>query len=251
MKFILYGLVWMGLLIGSANAGEKTELKAPEDAVSYSIGFQMGAEFRQYGVTVNPDVIAAGIREALAGAAPRLSETEMKTKVSDLQARVRKAKQEELQGQAAKNLAEGEAFLAENAKNKKVVTLPSGLQYQVLQAGKGESPKSTDKVTVHYRGTFIDGKEFDSSYSRGNPASFRLDRVIKGWTEGVGLMKPGAKWKLFIPAKLAYGERSLGPRMPPNSALIFEVELISIDKETTGNTKNKTKTEDTKKGGKG
>jgi FKBP-type peptidyl-prolyl cis-trans isomerase FklB len=141
---------------------------------------------------------------------------------------VDQAKQEELKEQAAKTLADGEAFLADNSKKEGIVTLPSGLQYQVLQEGEGQSPKATNRVTVHYRGTFIDGKEFDSSYGRGKPATFGLDRVIKGWTEGLQLMKPGAKWKLFIPTKLAYGERSVGSRIPPNSALIYEVELISV-----------------------
>jgi FKBP-type peptidyl-prolyl cis-trans isomerase len=141
-----------------------------------------------------------------------------------------------MEEQAAKTLAEGEAFLAENGKKKGIVTLPSGLQYQVLRKGEGQSPKATDRVTVHYRGTFIDGKEFDSSYNQGKPITFVLDKVMKGWTEGLQLMKPGAKWKLFIPAKLAYGVKGLGSRIPSNSTLIFEVELIFVEANKSAET---------------
>jgi FKBP-type peptidyl-prolyl cis-trans isomerase FklB len=211
------------------NAEEKREFKNTEEAMSYSIGFQMGAEFVKRGVVVDPEMIAEGIRDGLSGAEPRLSEADMKARLLGLEAQVKQAKQKEMEEQADRTLAEGEAFLAENAKKKGIVTLPSGLQYQVLQKGEGQPPKATDRVTVHYRGTFIDGKEFDSSYSQGKPITFLLDRVIKGWTEGIQLMKPGAKWKLFIPAKLAYGEKRVGTRIPPNSALIFEVELIFIE----------------------
>jgi FKBP-type peptidyl-prolyl cis-trans isomerase FkpA len=128
------------------------------------------------------------------------------------------------------NKAAGQTFLMQNAKNnKKVVTTPSGLQYEILVEGKGASPKATDKVTVHYKGTTIDGKEFDSSYSHGAPVTFPLDRVIKGWTEGVQLMKEGAKYRFFIPSELAYGEQGAGRAIAPNSALIFEVELIKVN----------------------
>jgi FKBP-type peptidyl-prolyl cis-trans isomerase FklB len=229
MKRIVYCLACVGLLISSVNAEEKKEFKNPEEAVSYSIGFQMGAEFVKHGIVVDPEMIAEGMRDGLSGAEPRLSEVDMKARISGLEAQVKQAKQKEMEEQTAKTLAEGEAFLAENGKKNGIVTLPSGLQYQVLQKGEGQSPKATDRVTVHYRGTFIDGKEFDNSYSQGKPITFVLDRVIKGWTEGLQLMKPGAKWKLFIPAKLAYGEKGVGTRIPSNSALIFEVELIFVE----------------------
>jgi FKBP-type peptidyl-prolyl cis-trans isomerase len=131
--------------------------------------------------------------------------------------------------QAAKNLAEAKAFLAENASEEGVKTLPSGLQYQVLSEGEGDPPAAADTVTVHYRGTLIDGSEFDSSYGRGEPATFPLDRVIPGWTEGLQLMRPGARYRLFLPPELAYGERGGGPKIGPNSALVFEVELLSVE----------------------
>jgi FKBP-type peptidyl-prolyl cis-trans isomerase FklB len=127
-----------------------------------------------------------------------------------------------------KSRAEGEAFLAANGKKEGVVTLPSGLQYKVLAAGKGKSPSPTDNVTVHYRGTLVDGTEFDSSYKRNKPATFRVDRVIPGWKESLPMMKEGGKWRLFVPSKLAYGERGAGSKIPPESTLIFEVELISV-----------------------
>jgi FKBP-type peptidyl-prolyl cis-trans isomerase len=236
MKRIVYCLACVGLLISSVNAEEKKEFKNPEEAVSYSIGFQMGAEFVKRGVVVDAEMIAEGVRDGLSGAAPRLSEEDMKERLSGLEAQVKQAKQKEMEEQAAKMLAEGEAFLAENGKKKGIVTLPRGLQYQVLRKGEGQSPKATDRVTVHYRGTFIDGKEFDSSYSQGKPITFVLDKVMKGWTEGLQLMKPGAKWKLFIPAKLAYGVKGLGSRIPSNSTLIFEVELIFVEANKSAET---------------
>ncbi len=226
MRYVLLGLLSLGFLATDLLAEDKAVFKGPEDAVSYSVGFRMGAEYRKHKIPLHSEMIAAGFRDAMSGAQPKLSEEDMKVKLSDLEARVKKSQQEKTTEQAAKNLAEGEAFLTENGKKEGVVTLPSGLQYQILKEGEGPSPKATDTVTVHYLGTFIDGKEFDSSYKRGQPATFALDRVIKGWTEGVQLMKPGAKYKLFIPPTLAYGERA--SRIPPNSTLIFEVELISV-----------------------
>ena len=226
MRYVLLSLLCLVFMATDLLAEKTAVFKGPEDAVSYSVGFQMGSEYRKHGIPVDPEMIAAGVRDAMSGAQPKLSEEDMKVKLSDLESRVKRSQQEKTTEQAAKNLAEGEAFLAENAKKEGVVTLPSGLQYQVLKEGEGLSPNATDTVTVHYLGTFIDGKEFDSSYKRGQPATFALNRVIKGWTEGVQLMKPGAKYKLFIPPKLAYGERA--SRIPPNSPLIFEVELISV-----------------------
>jgi FKBP-type peptidyl-prolyl cis-trans isomerase FklB len=228
---MVYALVCAGLLIGSVNAEEEKGFKKPGEAVSYSIGFQMGVEFAKHGVVVVPEIIAEGVRDGLIGAEPRLNEADMNARISDLEAQVKQARLKTMEKQSARALAEGEAFLAGNGKKKGIVTLPSGLQYQVLRKGEGPSPKATDRVTVHYRGTFIDGREFDSSYSRGKPITFVLDRVIRGWTEGLQLMKPGAKWKLFIPAALAYGEKGAGSRIPPNSALIFEVELIFMEED--------------------
>jgi FKBP-type peptidyl-prolyl cis-trans isomerase FklB len=153
---------------------------------------------------------------------------EIRATVSELQKRIAAERQKELRETAAKNLADGKAFLAENGKKDGVKTMPSGLQYKVLSEGSGKTPKATDTVTVQYRGTFINGIEFDSSIGKGQPATFEANGVIPGWTEALQLMKEGAKWQLFIPPELAYGEKGMPPRIPPNSILIFEVELISV-----------------------
>jgi len=219
----------MVLFLGVGFAAEKPEMKGENDRVSYSVGYQVGGDFKRQGVELNPDLLVKGIQDAMKGSKPLMTEQEMRKTLVDLKKKIvaDQRKQQEEQGQ--KNLAEGKAFLAENAKKKGVVTLPSGLQYKVIEKGNGTSPRKTDSVTVNYRGTLIDGTEFDSSYKRGKPATFRVDGVIPGWTEALQRMKPGAKWQLFIPAKLAYGGRAAGPRLGPNSTLIFEVELIKVN----------------------
>jgi FKBP-type peptidyl-prolyl cis-trans isomerase FklB len=230
MRTIGWGLIIsMVLFLGVGFAAEKPEMKGENDRVSYSVGYQVGGDFKRQGVELNPDLLVKGIQDALAESKPLMTPEEMRKTLVDLKKKIvaDQRKQQEEQGQ--KNLAEGKAFLAKNAKKKGVKTLPSGLQYKVIEKGNGTSPKKTDSVTVNYRGTLIDGTEFDSSYKRGKPATFRVDGVIAGWTEALQLMKPGAKWQLFIPAKLAYGGRAAGPRLGPNSTLIFEVELIKVN----------------------
>ena len=152
----------------------------------------------------------------------------MQSTLTGFRQRMADAQQKTLKEQGGKNLAEGKAFLAENGKKQGVKTLPSGLQYKVLSEGSGKAPTKTDTVTVHYRGILISGTEFDSSIARGQPATFKVDGVIPGWTEALQMMKEGAKWQLFIPPELAYGERGMPPRIYPHSTLIFEVELISV-----------------------
>ena len=201
-------------------AAEGTEAAASDkDAASYSLGVSMGEQLRTNGVTpdaVNTQRLAQGVRDALSGKA-KVSEADQK----NIQQLVRSAQE----GAADANHAAATKFLAENAKKPGVVTTASGLEYQVLTPGSGESPKASDEVTVNYRGTLLDGSEFDSSYKRGEPATFPLGRVIPGWTEGLQLMKPGAKYKLFVPPQLAYDMRPR-PGIPPGSMLIFEVELL-------------------------
>jgi FKBP-type peptidyl-prolyl cis-trans isomerase FklB len=215
--------VCVALIFLQACQQDKKTSKNPDDPAGYSAGYQIGANFRKSGTMLDPEAIAAGIRDGLSGAAPKLSEAEMQAQLNNLRKGIEGQKE-----QTTRKFIDGEVFLAENAAKDGIQTLPSGLQYQVLTPGQGEAPKATDSVTVHYRGTLIDGSEFDSTFGRGKPATFRLDRVIKGWSEALQLMQPGAKWKLFLPAKLAYGERGSGQRIPPNSVLIFEVELISV-----------------------
>jgi FKBP-type peptidyl-prolyl cis-trans isomerase FklB len=199
--------------------------KSEKEKAGYALGLNTGSNWRRQGLDpelVDADAFARGIKDALAGGKPQLTEQEIGETLKALQQTVMDKRK--LAGEKAK--ADGEKFLADNKSKSGVITLPSGLQYKILTAGKGESPKADHTVTVNYRGTLIDGSEFDSSYKRGTPATFRVGGVIKGWTEALQLMSPGAKWQLFIPANLAYGERGT-PGIPPDSTLIFEVELIS------------------------
>jgi FKBP-type peptidyl-prolyl cis-trans isomerase FklB len=219
----------MGLAFGAWAADEAVKLEQQADKNSYAVGFQMGESLKKQGIEVNAEALIAGIREGLAGNPPRLSRQEMQAARVDLQNQVRAARQKQLQEQASANIAAGQAFLTENAKKEGVKTLPSGLQYKVIEEGGGRSPSKTDTVKVQYRGTLIDGTEFDSSYKRNAPATFPVNAVIPGWAEALQLMKEGAKWQLVIPPSLAYGERGAPPRVPPNSVLVFDVELLSIE----------------------
>jgi FKBP-type peptidyl-prolyl cis-trans isomerase FklB len=203
-------------------------LQTPKDKLSYAIGMNFGASLRKQSVEVDTNILVRGLKDSLAGGKTLLTEDESRAVVAELQAEMRK-KQEEKMAQAGEaNLKEGQEFLAANKSKEGVVTLPSGLQYKILQAGTGPKPTTSDSVVCNYRGTLIDGKEFDSSYKRGQPATFPVSGVIKGWTEALQLMPVGSKWQLFVPAELAYGARGAGPGIGPNSTLIFEVELISI-----------------------
>jgi FKBP-type peptidyl-prolyl cis-trans isomerase FklB len=228
VKHIVAAIVSMGLLFGVCFAADKLELKDQKDKESYSLGYQFGNTLKSQGVDLNLDIYTSGIRDALGGKEPQMSQEEIRATIMDLQKRAMAAQQKSLKDQGDKNLAEGKAFLAENGKKKEVKTLPSGLQCKVLSEGAGKTPTKSDTVTVHYRGTFMNGTEFDSSIARGQPATFKVDGVIPGWTEALQLMKEGAKWQLVIPPELAYGEKGMPPRVPPQSTLIFEVELISV-----------------------
>lgn len=206
---------------------EKMELKTDNDKLSYALGASMARNLKQYEVDLNMDLYIKGMKDVFAGSKELLTEKEIASIIAKTQENVKARMQEKAMEQLEKNKKDGEEFLANNKKKKGVKTLPSGLQYKVITEGKGKSPKATDQVTVNYRGTLIDGTEFDSSYKRGEPATFAVNGVIKGWTEALQLMKEGSKWELFIPANLAYAERG-APGIPPNSTLIFEVELIKI-----------------------
>ncbi len=206
---------------------EDLKLETENDKISYSVGFQVGGDFQKQGVELNAEAMVRGVQDAIAAAEPKLTSEEMNRVLVQLKQKIMFAQQEERERISRESAQAGKLFLAENAKKEGVKTTESGLQYEVIQEGAGESPGAQDTVTVHYKGTLLDGTEFDSSYGRGEPASFRLDRVIKGWTEGVQLMKPGAKYKFYIPSALAYGPRG-GGQIPPNSTLIFEVELLSV-----------------------
>ena len=209
-------------------AQDKTQLKDQKDKASYSIGYDIGETFKKQNVELNPDALFGGLKDALAGKEASLTKDDREKTLQAFQKEMMEKQAAASKEAATKNAAEGEKFLTENKKKPDVKTTASGLQYKVLKEGSGASPKETDTVVVNYKGTLIDGTEFDSSFKRNEPASFQVNRVIKGWIEGLQLMKPGAKYQLFIPAALAYGERGAGQLIGPNATLLFEVELLSI-----------------------
>jgi FKBP-type peptidyl-prolyl cis-trans isomerase FklB len=202
-------------------------LTTEKDKQSYAIGLNIGKSLHRDGVDVEPRVFLQGLQDALANGKVLLTDDEMKTVMTDLQKDLQQKQAEKRQALIESNKKEGAAFLAANATKPGVVTLPSGLQYKVLVAGTGPKPAATDSVVCNYRGTLLDNTEFDSSYKRGQPATFGVSQVIRGWTEALQLMPAGSKWQLFIPSDLAYGERGQGP-IGPNATLVFEVELVSI-----------------------
>ncbi len=215
-------------LSGAAFAADVPELKGDKEKISYSIGMDIGGNLKKGSVEIDPDMLAKGIKDSYGGGKTLLTEDQAREAIADFQKTLMAKKAEEMKKLSEKNKADGEKFLAENAKKEGVKSLPSGLQYREITPGKGKSPKATDTVTTNYKGTLIDGTEFDSSYKRGEPATFPVSGVIAGWTEALQLMKEGAKWELFIPPDLAYGDRGAGRDIGPNATLIFEVELISV-----------------------
>lgn len=228
-----------GSQAGSQNTSTLTTQK---DKVSYAIGMNIGTNLHRQSVDVDPKILQQGLEDALTGGKTLLSEDEAKATLTQFQTEMRQKQQEKMQQAGATNKKEGEAFLAANKGKEGVVTLPSGLEYKILTAGTGPKPTTSDSVVCNYKGTLIDGKEFDSSYKRGQPATFPVAGVIKGWTEALQLMPVGSKWQLFVPADLAYGERGSGPDIGPNATLIFEVELLSIqskDKDKAGDQEKK------------
>lgn len=231
MRYVFLPILLASLFFTTTFAAARPELTDQRDKESYTMGYQFGMNLKNQGLPLHLDVYTSGIRDALDGTKPLLSQDEMNKALTEIQHRVMAARQKEWQELAAKNLAEGKAFLDANAKKDGVKMLSSGLQYKIMADGSGKMPKPTDTVTVNYKGTLINGTEFDSSYKRGTPATLQLSKVIRGWSEALPLMKEGAKWQLFIPAGLAYGERGAAGSIPPNSTLIFDVELISV-KET-------------------
>jgi FKBP-type peptidyl-prolyl cis-trans isomerase FklB len=205
-----------------------TTLKDQREKASYGIGLNLGTSLRQQSVDVDPDIIAKGLHDGMTGAKPLITDDEARAAVVQLQKDVREQQEKKRLASGDKNKTEGAAFLAANKTKPGVVALPDGLQYKILKEGTGPKPGETDSVTVNYRGTLLDGTEFDSSYKRGQPATFPVNRVIKGWTEALQLMPVGSKWELYIPSDLAYGAQGAGGDIGPNSTLIFEVELLSI-----------------------
>jgi len=227
MKNLVIGITF-ATLAASAFAEDRPALKDAKDKVSYSIGLDIGMTFQKQKMEINSDVLAAGLKDGLSGAKPLLSPEEVRQVMTQFSKDMREKTAAANKEAADKNTKEGEKFLAENKAKPGVKTTASGLQYKVEKEGSGTPPKETDTVEVNYRGTLIDGTEFDSSYKRGEPATFPVNRVIKGWTEALQLMKPGAKYQLFIPSNLGYGPGGTGGDIGPNATLIFEVELLSV-----------------------
>jgi FKBP-type peptidyl-prolyl cis-trans isomerase FklB len=231
MKFRFIAVIGIILLASQVGAQEKPVLKNEKEKVSYIIGVNIGTNFKNQAVDVDPDILAQGLKDGISGAKPLLTPQEVQEVMGSFEKEMMAKQEERKKTIGAKNQKEGEEFLAENKKKEGIQTLPSGMQYKVIKAGSGKKPTLTDTVTTHYRGTLIDGKEFDSSYRRGKPATFPVNGVIRGWTEALQLMEEGAKWQLFIPSSLAYGERGAGQMIGPHATLIFEVELISIQEK--------------------
>jgi FKBP-type peptidyl-prolyl cis-trans isomerase FklB len=192
----------------------------------------LGTSLKKQSVAVDPNILTRGLKDALAGGKTALTEDQARATLMEVQTEMRKKQQQEMQAAGEANKKEGAEFLAANKGKDGVVTLPSGLQYKILTQGTGPKPTASDSVVCNYRGTLLNGTEFDSSYKRGEPATFPVSGVIKGWTEALQLMPVGSKWQLFIPSDLAYGERSPAPEIAPDSTLVFEVELLSIQNKS-------------------
>jgi len=230
MKHLTFIFATLALVSPLFGQQKSPPLKDQKDKFSYSIGVNIGSNLSKQNILVNPDAITAGIKDAIAGK-PQLTPDQIK----EVMATFEKDMEQKQKAAGEKNASEGTKFLEENKKKDGVKTTGSGLQYKALKQGTGAQPKESDTVTVNYRGTLINGTEFDSSYKRGQAATFPLSGVIKGWTEGLQLMKVGSKYQLFVPPNLGYGDRAVGPDISPNSTLIFEVELLDIKPaETTG-----------------
>lgn len=210
-------------------ASGKSGLKDQKQKVSYGIGFNLGQNLMRDQLDLDPQILAKGIVDAMTKQKPQMTEDEIRATLIAFQQELRQQQEAKMKKAQAENVAKGKKFLEANAKKEGVKTTKSGLQYKVVKSGKGKTPGPEDRVTTHYRGTLIDGTEFDSSYKRNEPATFPVSGVISGWTEALQLMKEGDKWQLFIPSDLAYGERGSGPDIGPNEVLIFDIELLKVN----------------------
>ncbi len=218
-------------LICAQAFSQQTTLANEKEKVSYSIGLNIGLNLHEQEVDIDLNILSKGIQDGLSGSTPALTEEEIRNVLTGLQKQIVDRQETRRKTLAEENLKAGETYLTENGKKEGIVTLASGLQYRVMTEGTGVKPKAEDTVVTHYKGTFIDGKQFDSSYDRKEPATFAVNGVIPGWTEALQLMTVGSKWQLFVPGKLAYGDKGFQNAIPPNSVLIFEIELLSIQEQ--------------------
>ena len=212
----------------AASAADSSTFKDAKDKTSYMLGMQIGKQLKQSGAEINPDMYLNGLKDALSGGKTLLTDEEARQAMMAFQTEMRAKQQEKRKAEGEKSKKEGEAFLAENKKKEGVKVTPSGLQYKVVTTGSGPKPTTNDSVIAHYRGTLIDGTEFDSSYKRGEPTTFAVTGVIKGWTEALLMMNVGSKWQLFIPSDIAYGDFGRPPTIPAGATLLFDIELIAI-----------------------
>lgn len=227
LKMKNLGIALLVVMI-AATSGFSTTIETEAQKAGYAIGMNIGLSMKMQQLDIDPETVAAGLLAAFKGEPTLMDEDQMAQTLMAFQQQMQMRDMEKMVAESAKNAAESEKFLGQNSKKKGVVTTKSGLQYRVLAKGKGTSPKVNSTVDVHYRGTLVDGTEFDSSYSRGEPATFPVGNVIPGWTEALQLMKEGDKWELTIPAELAYADQGAPPVIPPSAALVFEVELLKV-----------------------
>jgi FKBP-type peptidyl-prolyl cis-trans isomerase len=218
----------LALGCGQQSGAGSTKLASQEDSVSYILGFKMGDNLKRQSVPVKPEVIFRGMQTGFSGGKPLMTDSLMQSVMMAFQMRMMGVQHQKDSTAAVDNKQQGDQFLASNKSKDGVKTTPSGLQYKVIKEGTGPRPSVTNTVTVHYKGTLLDGKPFDSSYDRGQPATFQLNQVIPGWTEGLQLMNAGAKYQFWIPGNLGYGPQGSPPTIPPNATLVFEVELLSF-----------------------
>ncbi len=234
MKKVL--LISLGLALtstastASTTSTDPSPLKTLEQQASYTLGADIAKNFRDQGLKIDVNAFSLGLEDALKERPLKLTEDEMMVAIDEVKQRMQQQQLEKMKTLADKNRKEGEAFLTENAKKPGVITLKSGVQYKVLTEGKGDSPTPEDTISAHYKGTLIDGSEFDSSYQRGTPLQLQMNSVIKGWGEVLKLMKKGSKWEVYIPSNMAYGERGAGKAIGPNQTLIFTIELVDFEK---------------------
>lgn len=230
--FVLLIAVSAFVISGCQSKVTKSDLKTLNEKVGYSIGLDVGRNMKTQGVDIDVKTFMQGLKDGLSADTslkPLLSDTEIRQIMVQYQEDMMKKQKEKSKVSGEKNKADGEKFLAANKSKPGVVTLPSGLQYKIIKKGSGKTPTAEDKVTANYKGTLIDGTEFDNSYKRGEPATFPVTGVIKGWTEALQIMKEGDIWELYIPSALGYGENQAGPQIGPNSVLVFQVELVKVN----------------------
>ncbi len=227
-RFLAFVVISTLFITGQVYGDEGQQLKDKKDKVSYALGLDVGNAMKKQSIDINTDIFVQGLKDAMSGGKKMMSDEEIRETITAFSKEMMEKQKENMKKLGEKNKQEGDAFLAENKKKEGVKTLDSGLQYKIITEGTGKTPKPGDTVTVNYRGTLVDGTEFDSSYKRGQPATFPVSGVIKGWTEALQLMKEGAKWQIFIPSNLAYGEKGAAGTIGPNAVLIFDVELISV-----------------------